>query len=160
MTDPMDFPLNPTAGQLYTAPGGMVYVWDGYAWTVSYYDSATQQLQQVGDVIGQVRILLQDTDNTASSGYRYSSDSIVVALNQGMLDMFRIRPDLFLENGFVVPKFDVGTLGALIGVEEQYIPPLVYYVTGLVQARDDEQNQDSRAMAFMKTFSAALLTVA
>jgi hypothetical protein len=137
----------------------MVYVWDGYAWTVSYYDSATQQLQQVGDVLSQVRTLLQDTDNTASSGYRYSSDSIVTALNQGMLDMYRVRPDLFLESGFIVPQFDVGTLGDPIGVEEQYIPPLVYYVTGLVQARDDEQNQDSRAMAFMKTFSAALLTV-
>lgn len=159
MTAPMDFPLNPTVGQLYTAPGGMVYVWDGYAWTVSYFDSSTQQLQQVGDVVSQVRTLLQDVDNTASSGFRYSTDSIVTALNQGMLDMFRVRPDLFLEDGFVVPQFNVGTLGDLIGIEEQYIPPLVYYVTGLVQARDDEQNQDSRAMAFMKTFSAALLTV-
>lgn len=159
MTDPMDFPLNPTVGQLYTAPGGMVYVWDGFAWTVSYFDSNTQQLQQVGDVINQVRTLLQDVDSSASSGYRYSTDSIVTALNQGMLDMFRIRPDLFLENAFVVPVFNVGTLGAQIGIEQQYIPPLVYYVTGLVQARDDEQNQDSRAMAFMKTFSAALLTV-
>jgi len=160
MTEPMDFPLSPTVGQLYTAPGGMVYVWDGYAWTVSYFDSNTQQLQQVGDVISQVRTLLQDVDSSASSGYRYSTDSIVTALNQGMLDMFRVRPDLFLENAFVVPVFNVGTLGVPIGVEQQYIPPLVYYVTGLVQARDDEQNQDSRAMAFMKTFSTALLTVA
>jgi hypothetical protein len=159
MTNPMDFPLSPAVGDLYTAPGGMVYTWDGYAWTVSYYDSSTQQLQEVGDLVSQVRTLLQDTDNSASSGYRYSTDSIITALNQGMMDMYRVRPDLFLESGFVIPVFNVGTLGAQIGVEAQYISPLVYYVTGLVQARDDEQNQDSRAVAFMKTFSAALLTV-
>lgn len=159
MTNPMDFPLNPAVNDLYTAPGGMVYVWDGYAWTVSYYDSSTQQLQEVGDLVSQVRTLLQDTDNTASSGYRYSTDSIITALNQGMLDMYRMRPDLFLENGFVIPVFNVGTLGAQIGIEPQYISPLVFYVTGLVQVRDDEQNQDARASAFIKTFNQALLSV-
>lgn len=158
MPIPMDFPANPTKGQRYTAPSGVVYTWDGTAWSVGFFDSSTQQLDDVGDVLDQVRTLLQDTDNS-SGQFRYSTDSIVTALNQGMLDMYRIRPDLFLEVGFVVPQYNVGSLGDTIQIEQQYVPPLVYYVVGLVQARDDEQNQDSRAMAFMKTFTAALLTV-
>ena len=156
----IDFPLSPVVGQKYTSSFGVVYEWDGAAWVVGFYDSSTQQLQTVGDLLSQVRTLLQDVDNSASSGYRYSTDSIIMALNQGMIDMYRVRPDLFLESGFVIPVFNSGLPDQPIGVEQQYISPLVYYVTGLVQARDDEQNQDSRAMAFLKTFSASLLTVA
>ena len=154
----MDFPAFPTVSQKYTAPSGVVYEWNGTAWVVGFYNSPTQQFQTVGDLLDQIRTLLQDVDNS-SGQYRYSTDSIITALNQGMLDMFRVRPDLFLESRFVVPSFTTGTLDSPLGIEQQYVPPLVYYVTGLVQARDDEQNQDSRAVAFMKTFSAALLTV-
>ena len=156
----IDFPASPAVGQKYTSDFGVVYEWDGGTWVVGYYDSSTQQLQAVGDLLSQVRTLLQDVDSSASSGYRYSTDSIIMALNQGMFDMYRVRPDLFLESGFIIPVFNSGMLDQVIGIEQQYIPPLVYYVTGLVQARDDEQNQDSRAMAFLKTFSASLLTVA
>src|SRR5215468_1565667 len=155
---PMDFPPAPVRGQRYTAPTGITYVFDGLGWTIGFYDSNTQQVSVVGDVVDQVRTLVQDTDNS-SGQYRYSTDSIVTALNQGMLDLFRIRPDLFLEAKFVVPAFSVGGLDATLGIEQQYLPPLIYYVVGLVQVRDDEQNQDQRAMAFLKTFSQAVLTV-
>lgn len=158
MTAVLDFPVNPTVGQKYTAPSGAVYEWDGYAWTVGYYDSATQQLLLVGDLIEQVRTLLQDVD-ISSGEYRYSTDSIVTALNQGLGDLFRIRPDLFLEVNFVLPQYDVGDMGTAITLEPQYISPLVFYVVGLVQARDDEQTQDARAGVFLKTFQAAVLTV-
>jgi hypothetical protein len=153
----MDFPPAPAVGQLYTAPSSIVYEWDGVAWIVGYYDTATQALGTVGDLLDQIRILLQDTDNS-SGQYRYSTESIVLALNQGMLEMFRIRPDLFLETGFIVPKFTVALPSALIGVEEQYIPALVYYTVGLVQIRDDEQTQDGRGAAFIKVFQSALVS--
>jgi hypothetical protein len=155
----IDFPPNPTTGQLFTAPTGVAYQWNGYAWIVGYYDSSSQGLTVVGDIINQVRTLLQDTDNTASSGYRYSTDSLVSCLNQCMIDLFRLRPDLFLEQSFIIPTFNSGALGQALGIEQQYIPPLVYYVVGLAQARDDEQNQDSRAMVFLKTFSQSVLSV-
>jgi len=153
----LDFPPTPIVGQKYTAPSGAVYEWNGVAWTVGYYDSNTQQLGTVGDILKQVRTLLQDTD-VSSGEYRYSTDSIVMNLNQGMMDMFRLRPDLFLENGFKVPTFTVELLDAKLIVEPQYVPPLVYYVVGLTQARDDEQNQDARATGFLKVFQAAIIT--
>jgi hypothetical protein len=159
MTAPLDFPPTPIVGQKYTAPSGAVYEWDGFGWTVGYYDSNTQQLLLMGDLLDQVRTLLQDVDNSGSSGYRYSTDSIVTALNQGFADLFRIRPDLFLELGFVLPSYTVDQLDIPIKVEAQYVPPLIMYVVGLVQARDDEQTQDARAGIFLQTFKAAVLTV-
>ena len=156
----MDFPAFPAVGQKYTAPSGIVYEFDGYGWVIGFYDTASEELSTVGDLLSQIRTLLQDTDPSASSGYRYSTDSIVMNLNQGMTDMYRIRPDIFLENGFKIPTFSSAMLDTIIGIEEQYVPPLVYYAVGLTQARDDEQTQDSRAMAFLKTFQATLLTVA
>lgn len=158
MASPLDFPPIPVVGQLYTAPSGAVYEWDGYGWTVGYYDSNTQQLMYVGDLLEQVRTLLQDVDNT-SGHYRYSTDSIITNLNQGLLDLFRIRPDLFLEVGFKVPQYTVDQLDQTISVEQQYMPPLVMYVVGLTQARDDEQTQDARAGVFLQTFHQAVQTV-
>jgi len=159
MAVPLDFPPTPIVGQKYTAPTGAVYEWDGYGWTVGYYDSATQQLKTMGNLLDQVRTLLQDTDPSGSSGYRYSTDSIVTNLNQGMSDLFRIRPDLFLELSFVYPQFTVDQLDTPIGIEDQYISPLIMYVVGLTQARDDEQTQDARAGIFLQTFQKSVLTV-
>lgn len=158
MTAP-DFPYNPTVGQTYTTPSGLVYTWSGQAWTFGFYDSPTQQFAVVGDLLDQIRTLLQDTDNSATSGYRYSTDSIITALNQGMMEMYRLRKDLFLENSFRLPVFSTGLLSAPVIVEQQYVPLLIYYTVGMVQLRDDEQNQDARGQAFVKTFSASLVSL-
>ncbi len=34
MATPLDFPDNPTIGQIYNAPNGVAYVWDGVKWNV------------------------------------------------------------------------------------------------------------------------------
>lgn len=154
----MDFPPSPILGQKYTAPTGIVYEWDGYGWSVGYYDTASQDLSTVGDLLDQIRVLLQDVDNR-SGEYRYSTDSIMLCLNQGMSDLYRIRPDIFLALQFIIPTYNSSQLEVLLGIEEQYISPLVFYVVGLVQARDDEQTQDVRAGTFLKTFKEAVLTV-
>lgn len=152
MTDPIIFPNNPTVGQRYTAPTGVVYTWTGVAWEVGYYDSATQQLSTLGDIITQARILLQDIDR-GSGQFRYSTDSMVLDVNQCMIDMYRQRPDIFLELDFTIPTFDVGDLELQLGIEEQYITAVVFYVVGMVQTRDDEGTQDQRAALFLQRYS-------
>lgn len=154
----MDFPAGPYVGQLYTAPSGIVYEWDGYGWVIGFYDTASEELTTVGDLLDQIRSLLQDTDNT-SGQYRYSTDSIMLCLNQCMMDLYRMRPDIFLTLKFKIPKLNSGRLDQVIGIEEQYISPIVFYAVGLVQARDDEQTQDARAAQFLQTFKGAVLTV-
>jgi hypothetical protein len=116
---------------------------------------AVPSISTLGGLLAQVRTLLQDTD--AVGGYRYSDLSIVTNLNQSMMDAYRIRPDLFLATSFVIPAFDTALPNTLITIEPQYLPAFVYYVTGLTQARDDEQNQDARAMGFLKIFQQTIV---
>jgi hypothetical protein len=116
---------------------------------------AVPNISTLGGLLAQVRTLLQDTD--AVGGYRYSDESIVTNINQSMMDAYRMRPDLFLATGFVIPAFDTTLPNTAITIEPQYLPAFVYYVTGLTQARDDEQNQDARAMGFLKIFQQTIV---
>lgn len=148
----LDFPVSPSTGDQYIGPTGVVYQWDGGAWIV--VDMLASPFATVNGFLFQVRTLLQDTD---ASGYRYTNESIVADLNQAMMDAYRMRPDLFLQTGFRVPVYSATSMGDTIEIETQYVPALVYYVVGLVQARDDEQNQDARAMGFLKVFQQTLI---
>jgi hypothetical protein len=154
----MDFPASPTVGQRYIAPtSGIVYEWNGAAWVVGFYDVLDESYSVLGDIIDQIRIILQDTDSSGSTGYRYSTASIVMSINQGMLEMFRIRPDIFLETGYKVPMFTSTDLAAAWPIEMQWIPPLIYYAVGMTQVRDDEGTQDTRASAFLVKFKETLV---
>lgn len=148
----LDFPANPSVGQNYTATTGAVYSWNGVAWVTGYYNSPTQLLSTVGDVLDQIRTLLQDVD-TGGGQYRYSTDSIIQNINQGLIELYRARPDIFLELDFVVPQYSDTDLSETIGIEEQYIPALVYYGVGMTQLRDDEGTQDARSALFLQRFA-------
>ena len=50
-------------------------------------------LDTVQDYIDRARVLLLDE----VEDYRYSTESLVDALNEGILEMRRLRPDLFLD---------------------------------------------------------------
>lgn len=155
----MDFPLNPTVGQKYTNSIGVVYEWTGVAWIIGFYSSAGQAFNILGDVVAQVRILLQDTD-TLGGEYRYSDDSIVTNINMGLLEMKRIRPDIFLELNFQVPEFNVAVPDAPMTIDPQHVPALVYYAVGMCQLRDDEGTQDARAGMFLSKFTSMLAAIA
>jgi hypothetical protein len=155
----MDFPVAPTVGQKYTNSIGVVYEWNGQAWVIGFYDSTTDTFLTIGDLLDQIRTLLQDTD-TSGGEYRYSDASIVTNINMGMLEMYRIRPDIFLENKFVVPVFNDADLSTALVIEQQFIPSLIYYAVGMCQLRDDEPTQDPRASAFLGKFTASLAAVA
>lgn len=155
----LDFPPNPELYQIWTAPVGTVYVWNGTGWVIGYYDSETSKFTTIGGLFDQVRVLLQDTDLSGSQ-YRYSDDSLMMNLNQGLLEMYRIRPDIYLENKFRVPQYTIGDLSALIPIEQQYMPSLVYFIVGMAQLRDDEGTQDSRASSFLAKFTSTLVAVA
>jgi hypothetical protein len=159
MPDEMDFPPSPALGQDYTAPSGVVYTWDGYGWIIGYYDTSTEAFQELGDLLSMIRTLLQDTDLLGSE-YRYSTDSLVANINMGLMEMYRIRPDIFLELNFKVPIYNDAELGAPITIEPQHVPALVYYAVGMAQLRDDEGTQDSRASSFLAKFTSMLVAVA
>jgi hypothetical protein len=155
----MDFPADPVIGQNFTNSIGIVYQWNGTAWLIGFYDSSDESFVSLGDLLAQIRTLLMDTD-VSSGEYRYSSDSIVSNINMGMIEMYRIRPDIFLENNFQIPSFNDADLSQPLVIEQQFIPSLVYYAVGMTQLRDDEETQDARASSFLGKFSSMLVAVA
>ena len=153
----MDFPPSPYVGQTYTSPAGTLYSWSGYAWIVGAAISPDQSFATLNDIMQQIRTLLQDTD-LSSGAYRYDDGSIVQNINMGMLEMYRLRPDIFLETGFVVPAFTSGNMGVPWPIEQQWVPLIVIFAAGMTQLRDDEQTQDARAQAFIGSFKQSLMT--
>jgi len=151
----LDFPSSPAIGDKYTSSMGVVYTWNGAAWEIGFYDTGTETFTQVGDVLDQVRTLLQDVD-VSSGQYRYSTDSIISNINMGMIEMYRVRPDIFLENDFKIPQFSDSALDADLVIEPQYVPALVFYAVGLTQLRDDEETQDQRGGVFIQRFQQLL----
>lgn len=113
-------------------------------------------LGTVPDMIRQARVLVQDRDDTA--GYRYEDDDFVDAINRGLLEIRRTRPDLMREYySSGTPTVD---LTDAIPIDEQYRVALLYYICGQVQLRDDENTQDARASQFLNKFTAQLLSIA
>lgn len=106
----------------------------------------------VDDIITQAYVLLQDEDRE-----RYTPASVYQALNEGLLETKRLRPDFY--RGVAVPQYDVTDAADDVGYPEEYRPALVNYVAGRVQLRDDEENSDVRATVFLNTFTAKLTQV-
>lgn len=111
----------------------------------------------VGEVLGQVRVLLQDKDPDA---YRYSNDDLIQSLNEGLLEARRIRPDLYRGRLNLVPQYTTADLTKPIAFEAMYRPALVNYVAGRIQLQDDEATNDARASIFMQNFTTKLLGLA
>lgn len=114
-------------------------------------------LDTVQDYVDQARVLLQDEVEP----YRYTTASIVQALDMGLMEARRIRPDLFLSvfRG-TFPSYAAGATTVPVAVDIQYRMALLYYVCGLVQLRDDEATTDSRSALFLQKFVGQMLTVA
>jgi hypothetical protein len=114
-------------------------------------------LETVNDYVQSARTLLQDEVEE----YRYSTASLIDALNIGLMEIRRIRPDIMKAYyRTAIPTFSTSTTTSTVPLPDMYRSALLYYVCGQVQMRDDEATQDARAGAFMQKFVGQLLTVA
>jgi hypothetical protein len=104
--------------------------------------AAVATLATVGDYLSESRRLLQDE----IVPYRYPDKDLVEALNVGLMEVRRVRPDLLLPL-FDIPRFDSVTIPTtgVVTIDPMYRASLVYYIVGRAQLRDDEQTQDARA---------------
>lgn len=114
-------------------------------------------LDTVSDYIVSARRLLLDEVEP----YRFPSADIVDALNMGVQEMVRMRPDVFFKamRTSAMPTYSSGSLSTAIGIDYRYRGALLFYVVGMVQLRDDETTQDSRAGAFIQRFSAQMTSL-
>lgn len=109
-------------------------------------------LDTVADYVGDSRTLLQDV----IAPYRYDDPSLVVALNLALLEVRRLRADLFVYAGATMPYFTVVDTTS-VPIEPPFRLALVFGVCGHALARDQEDVQDARATTFMNNFYAMLL---
>lgn len=108
--------------------------------------------------INRARRIVQDTDSTS---YRYSDDELMDSVNDALLEVRRVRPELFLASGFEsedVVFEDAGNTA--LPIEDFNFSALVYLTAGYQMLRDDEFSLDSRAVNLLNKGTAQLITVA
>lgn len=113
-------------------------------------------LDTVQDYIDRARVLLLDQVEP----YRYPTEDLVEALNMGILEARRLRPDL-LKSYFrtTLPEFTTSGMAASVPVDPQYRVAFVYYICGQAQLRDNEDNQDNRSAAFLNKFVSQMISI-
>lgn len=114
-------------------------------------------LSTVADYISQARVLLQDTVAT----YRYADSDLVDALNLAVRSAARIRPDLFfklLRTGSL-PTYSSASPSTAVSIDQRYQSSFLLFIVGMVQLRDDENTQDTRAAALTSKFVSELTVI-
>ena len=115
-------------------------------------------LSTVREMVLQARVLLMDTVEP----YRYLTDQLISALNIGLMEARRLRPDLFMF-GPNAPSYNFSDAdeGQVIPIEidQQYLLPLLYYIVGFAHLRDEEDTSDVRAATLMNSFTLSLVSV-
>lgn len=116
---------------------------------------ATPNLMSVESLIKGVRVLLLDKVKP----YRYGDTSLIAALNLTLLEMRRVRPDLFIcRYGIEVPQYDEVS-GAEIPVEAQFRLAVEYGTAAHALMRDQEDVQDERSATLNQNFYNILVGV-
>lgn len=103
-------------------------------------------LDTVADYVSLARTLLMDEYD---GPYRYPDAQLVTALNLAFFETKRVRADLLI--GKTLPNFTANNSDP-VDMDEMYRVPLVYYMCGHAQMRDEEGNQDQRAAGFLQLF--------
>src|SRR5688572_6247731 len=98
-----------------------------------------------------IKLLANDVD-----GVRYGAEAYVQAVNVGVLEAFRIRPDFYREGEDAVPSFTVEAPDADIDFPKQYAMHLIVFCVGWLELIDSEGNEDQRAAALISSFQAKL----
>lgn len=109
--------------------------------------------------------------NDAVSPYRDADATYIRHINRGLQEIGRIRPDamfsLFSANALNVPVVIASgspagnevLISAEFQLDMQFFPPLVSYVVGMIEIKEDEYSEDSRAVALITAFRNSLLSV-
>jgi hypothetical protein len=113
----------------------------------------------VGYLVDEARQLLND-EIPISGLPRYSDAELLAAVNEGMLQVRAKRPDVFLRYGLrtALPVYQLPADKATrFPFENQFYPPLLFYVVGRSELTEDTFADDGRAVTLMSKFTGMLL---
>jgi hypothetical protein len=104
----------------------------------------------VSDLIIAVRETLQDMD-----GDRYADLRIMRALNFGILETRRKRPDYWIGRYHEETQLLIDVTAA-VSLPDDVLTAAITYAIGWIEMGDDEYSEDGRAVAMMKKFATDL----
>jgi len=104
---------------------------------------------QVVDVFTEVRRILQDETATK----RHSDADLRSAMRNALATMRRLRPDLFTADMTALPNMSQPTLP----IEDQFISPLSFLLSGIMLMSNDEFSQDGTARNLIRLGTAQLV---
>jgi hypothetical protein len=115
-------------------------------------------LDTITDYCAEARVLLQDVTNPV----RYSDEELISALQMGLMEARKLRPDLFLGTtpGLLAIPDPTATGNQLANVDVQYRVPLLYYMVGHCFMRDEEEGSGNRSAEFHQRFIGKMLALA
>jgi hypothetical protein len=105
---------------------------------------------------------LQDKDPLPE--YRYSDDEVFEAINAAMSEVRAKRPDAFLglATGLRTPLpvyAAASDMATVFPLDQMFYDPVLYYVVGRCELREDPFSEDSRATTLINKFITQLLSV-
>jgi len=100
----------------------------------------------IADFVRQVRETVQDLD-----GDRYTDSRIVAAINMGILEMRRMRPDYFIGR-YGEPPYQAVDATEVYPLAMETMPALVMYAVGFLAMADDEEGANALAQQGMQVF--------
>jgi hypothetical protein len=112
-------------------------------------------LDTVGDYVSEARVLLQDT----MEPYRTPSTELKTAIGLGILEMRRLRPDLFTFTALPAIS-SISADNMAVAVEPTHRLPLLYFIVGHVGLKDEEEGAEGRANGFLGAFRKSMLSLA
>jgi hypothetical protein len=112
-------------------------------------------LDNVSQYIVESRTLLQDV----IPPYRYADAELISTLNMAMQISYRLRADLFLGlTSSSIPAFTANDTTP-VPMDAMYRVPIVHFMAGHAQLRDEEDTQDSRAVGLIADFKSSLISI-
>jgi hypothetical protein len=109
-------------------------------------------LDSTADYIRLARVNLNDGDPTS---YRYPDATMLDGLQQGVDDMRRLRPDLFIDDPDGMETI-VSAGADLQLIDRQYRSALLDYLVAYCENTDDEGADKGRSTSFRALFAAKL----
>jgi hypothetical protein len=104
----------------------------------------------INDVLEQSRILLQDEVEP----YRYKDAQLLDFFNSSLYELKRLRPDAWLgQYNTDLKLYTISDLNTEIPFGSIYFQPVVMYVTGYAELRDDEFAIDGRSATLLTAFA-------
>ncbi|HWI69134.1 MAG TPA: hypothetical protein VNS88_12275 [Nitrospiraceae bacterium] len=115
--------------------------------------------------------------------YRYADNTLIRALNRGIAELSRLRPDILLDLKYQSPirKGDIGDgipggyttadigydtagnyvegTGTAVPIPSKYVSTLEWFMPGWLQFLDVTDTQDQRAAGFLAKFHAHLISL-